>query len=288
MCGTIIIMDIFSIYFPLTIVFIFGVIIGSFLNVVIYRLHTGKSLNDRSHCLSCGHQLSWYELFPLLSYIGLWGKCLCCRAHIPSRYFLVEFLTGLVFLMTWMHTDSIPIFSMLIVCMCALIVGVVYDIRHMIIPNEVVGVTTCMAFGILTYTSYVQQSYIIFVWGIIAGCIAFCFYAGLWWFSKGRWLGFGDAKLSVSLGMLVGIQGVFSLIVLSFWIGAFVSVLFIAGQWLVQKGKTHLRFSAVPLTIKSEIPFAPFLIGAVVLVYFCSVDVLSFTSHVITFIYNPT
>jgi len=75
----------------------FGVIIGSFLNVLIYRFHTGKSLSGHSHCLSCGTRLCWFELLPLVSYLGLRGRCRTCGCRIPNRYFLVEFATGMAF-----------------------------------------------------------------------------------------------------------------------------------------------------------------------------------------------
>ena len=76
--------------------FVFGVIIGSFLNVYIYRFHTGKSLSGHSHCLSCGTPLKPYELIPLLSYVFLRGRCRTCGCKIPARYFLVELTAGLL------------------------------------------------------------------------------------------------------------------------------------------------------------------------------------------------
>src|SRR6266850_3665521 len=77
--------------------FCLGLIIGSFLNVVIYRINTGKSLGGRSACMSCLNILSWYELIPLFSFAGLGGRCKNCKTKISIQYPLVEFITGLVF-----------------------------------------------------------------------------------------------------------------------------------------------------------------------------------------------
>jgi len=83
--------------FLLIIAFGFGIIIGSFLNVYLYRFHTGKSLSGSSHCLSCATPLKFYELVPLFSYLFLRGRCRTCSSLVPSRYFLVELLTGILF-----------------------------------------------------------------------------------------------------------------------------------------------------------------------------------------------
>src|SRR3989344_1035853 len=77
--------------------FIFGLIIGSFLNVVIYRINTRKSLHGRSACMSCQNQLLWYELIPVFSFLGLKGRCRNCKTKISIQYPLVELMTGLIF-----------------------------------------------------------------------------------------------------------------------------------------------------------------------------------------------
>src|SRR5690606_20171419 len=104
--------------------------------------------------------------------------------------------------------------------------------------------------------------------------IIFFIFAALWYFSKGKAFGFGDAKLGVSLGALVGLAGVFSLIVFSFWIGALLSIFIICLQSLLINTGLGFGFGR-HVNIKSEIPFAPFLIVSFVLVYFFSADVNS-------------
>ncbi|MFA5770995.1 MAG: prepilin peptidase, partial [Patescibacteria group bacterium] len=77
--------------------FIFGLIIGSFLNVIIFRFNTHRSFGGRSGCMTCQKQLRWYELIPLFSYLGLKGRCSGCKTKISKQYFWVELLTGIIF-----------------------------------------------------------------------------------------------------------------------------------------------------------------------------------------------
>ena len=118
-------------------------------------------------------------------------------------------------------------------------------------------------------------------WQLLAGALSYGFFASLWYFSKGRWIGYGDAKLALPLGYLVGLLGAFSMIVLSFWIGTAISLGLIGASKLRHKrGQSALRFLATPLTIKSEVPFAPFLIIAFLLIYLFGIDVLELISYV--------
>lgn len=265
----------------LSILFVFGIIIGSFLNVVIYRLHTGKSINDRSHCLSCGNALLWYELFPILSYLFLLGRCRSCGAYIPLRYLFVEMITGFLFVMVGAYTEDILMLVLLCSLLSVLVVGVVYDLYHMIIPNEIAFSVAGVSLSIIGYQSFLANNYSILFPALLSGFCAFVFFAGLWKFSKGAWIGFADAKLSFGLALLLSLSQTFSFVVLSFWVGAALSILIISIQRLSKRGKVPLLFFGIPLTMKSEIPFAPFLVVAFVLVYFYSVDVLSLTSYAI-------
>jgi leader peptidase (prepilin peptidase)/N-methyltransferase len=258
--------------------FILGTIIGSFLNVVIYRLHTGRSLSGRSHCMSCGETLLWYELFPILSYLFLWGRCNVCSSYIPSRYLIVEVLTGLLYLVSW-HFFSQDIFLLLIALALVsfFVVISVYDIRHTIIPDEMTLGVAVVALIFLAYQYIETRDAYLTATSIGAGAIALLFFWGLWSFSKGRWIGYGDVKLAFPLGILVGAAGVFSMIVLSFWIGALVSLSMLGLVSLIKRGKTNLHFLGAPLTMKSEVPFAPFLLAGFLLVYFAHADIFTIT-----------
>ena len=266
--------------FPLT--FLFGLIIGSFLNVVIYRLHTGRSLNDRSHCLSCGSGLAWYELFPLISYLVLRGRCRSCGAWIPSRYLLVELLTGTAFVLVLWDAGLTIAAAFLAAIVSVLIIIVVYDLRHFIIPDEYVVALIILAVGLISMEVYESGEFARITEALGSAVIASAAYGGLWWISGGRWIGLGDVKLAAPLGALVGWPLTFSLVVWSFWIGAVVSVALLALQALAIRGKKHLRIGGPPLTIKSEVPFAPFLALAFVVTYFGALDVLDLTRYVVS------
>ena len=263
----------------LIVTFLFGLIIGSFLNVVIYRLHTGHSLNNRSHCLSCGTMLQWYELFPLFSYLALGGRCRTCGALIPPRYFFVELLTGIAFLGAAWYAFDLLTFLKSSILLALLIVIVVYDLRHFIIPDELVVVLTVLAGVVVVGESFWQADGMGIVQALLAGGLASGSYGSLWLLSSGRWIGLGDVKLAFPLGVLVGVPFVFSLVVWSFWIGAAVSVALLGAQALLTRGKKHLHIGARPLTIKSEVPFAPFLVAAFILTYFGAVNVLDMTRY---------
>jgi leader peptidase (prepilin peptidase) / N-methyltransferase len=257
--------------------FLLGVIIGSFLNVYLYRFHTGKSLAGSSHCMSCARRLRWYELFPLLSYIGLRGRCRTCFAYIPARYFWVELLTGTLFAVVTIVVTDILLWPVLFLLMAILVVVTVYDIKHMIIPHEFVYVLLGIAAVLLGYNWWQFATPVLtMLYHVLAGLGAGSFFAFLWWYSGGRWLGLGDAKLALPLGIMVGPWGAFSMVVLSFWVGTVIALLVMGLQWWRNRGKLTLPFSRQQLTMKSEVPFAPFLIIGFLLVLLGQVDVLQF------------
>lgn len=267
-------------WYLFSVVFIFGLVIGSFLNVVIYRLHTGRSLNDRSHCLSCGEHLKWYELIPVFSYLFLRGRCRHCHSLIPLRYLAVEFTVGFLFVLALTKQVDIFAFFLLLVFLSILVVGTVYDLYHMIIPDEVSWGGLVLVVLLLFYQSWLLGSWWPLLSGLLAAGGAFAFFALLWWISKGRWLGFGDAKLSLSLSALVGLGSVFSLLVFSFWIGAVISLL----MMLIDRLLLHINYKKSQVSrvrMKSEIPFAPFLVMAFLVVYFTDVRVLSIVEMVL-------
>ncbi|MCA9360498.1 prepilin peptidase, partial [Candidatus Kaiserbacteria bacterium] len=204
----------------------FGIIIGSFLNVYIYRFHTGKSLSGHSHCMSCGTRLRWFELFPLMSYVVLRARCRTCSCRVTPRYFLVEFLTGALFsLVLTITTDLWQILIFWTIC-SILVVITVYDLYHFIIPDGLTLALSVSAIVLLAYEYFVfggDQNRLAWTFG--AAILGSAFFLFLWVISKGRWLGFGDVKLAFPLGLLVGPGAVFSFVVLAFWVGAAISLL---------------------------------------------------------------
>jgi prepilin signal peptidase PulO-like enzyme (type II secretory pathway) len=262
---------------------ILGALIGSFLNVVILRFNTGKGIDGRSGCFTCGKTLHWYELVPIVSYLVQQGKCRGCKSGVSRQYILVEFFTGLLFalisarvLLPIVETYSVVTILNLIIALTAvsvLMVIFVYDLRHKIIPDIF---SYGFAFLALARLVLYYQTYIFSFPGILdllAGPIAALPFALIWYFSKGAWMGFGDAKLALGIGWFLGLVGAVSALCLAFWIGAVVSV----GLLVVQK---YLPRSKRSLSFTSEVPFAPFLIIGLLIVYFFPLDLF----HLKTFI----
>lgn len=264
-----------------TLVFTFGVIVGSFLNVFLLRFHTGKSINGSSHCMSCQMPLRWFDLFPLLSYLGLRGRCRQCGAGITARYFWVELGAGVLAVVALATTADGYLWPLMFGLAMVLVVVTVYDIDHMIIPHEFVYALIGLSALYLGYGWWGNElSLLDMLWRLGAGLGASFFFYALWWYSDGRWLGLGDAKLAFPLGVLVGPAAVFSLIVLAFWVGAALSLMLLMWQKLKKRGQPHLRFLPAELTMKSEVPFAPFLILSFILVFWGQVDVLDWFVYV--------
>ncbi len=263
LCGKIKAMDVFwGIY-----IFLFGLIVGSFLNVVIYRFNTGATLLGRSMCFSCGKTLCWYELFPVLSFLLQRGRCRACGAKISWQYPIVELLTGLLYLgvfivagYDWMY------FGYLIVQVTLLIIIGVYDVKHKIIPNAFSYTFAGLSLLYILYEFFFGDlSGNIFIW-FASGPVYFLPFAAMWYFSKGTWMGFGDAKLALGIGWFLGLGYAYISMMMSFWVGALVGLL------LIGYGKlAGLTKDTEKVTMKSEIPFGPFLIlGVLVMVFFSS------------------
>ncbi|MAQ59575.1 hypothetical protein CL638_02620 [bacterium] len=253
-----------------------GTIIGSFLNVVIYRIHTGKSLSGNSHCLSCGKALAWYDLFPVVSYIFLRGKCRQCGCRFTARYAAVELLTGILFVAAVFATSNAESLLLLWSMLSVLVVITVYDLRHFIIPDTLTSILTVLVIAYTILPFLLSYQYFVYAENVLAAIVGSGFLFLLWFMSQGQWLGFGDVKLAFPLGLLVGSEYVFSFIVLSFWIGAAVSValLGLVKVTNMARGKLRLPFVSQSLTIKSEVPFAPFLIAGCLVAFFLKIHVL--------------
>lgn len=258
-----------------TYAFLFGLIIGSFLNVVIARFRTGMSLSGRSRCFSCGKTLSWYELIPLLSFIFQRGRCRVCHTRISWRYPLVELLGGfafpLVFLKVGVGTPSALLYGFVIASL--LIAIAVYDVRHKIIPDLFVYLLSIFALGGIVWQHSLTLPTLATLWHVLAGPLLFLPFALMWFFSRGTWIGFGDAKLAWGIGWLLGLSKGIVAILFSFWIGAVVSIGAIAISKSHGLFSTHKRF-----TMKSEIPFGPFLVLGLGLVWFWGIDTTTLLS----------
>ena len=212
--------------FIITIIFlVFGLIIGSFLNVVILRLNTEKSFGGRSGCMSCESKLSWYELIPVFSFVGLKGRCKTCKTKISLQYPLVELITGLIFASLFLKFQDVffldtlgfsityafyaAVFSLLVVI-------ATYDIRHKIIPDELSFILGIFGFvGLFLFSNSILHLHLPSLMEFLAGPLVAAPFALFWLVSSGRWMGLGDAKLAISLGWLLGLSVALSGIVVA-------------------------------------------------------------------------
>jgi len=258
-------------------IFLLGTIIGSFLNVVIYRLGTGKSIvKGRSICMTCNHKLRWFELVPLFSFLIQSGKCRSCKSRISIQYPIVEFSTGIIFVLIatkfiylldisfWSYVFVVALFMFVF---SLLIVISVYDLRHKIIPDKLVYLFILVSF-ISIFVNYSGRGHILsfptFA-NLMSGPVLAIPFALIWYLSRGRLMGLGDGKLILGIGWLLGmLPGICSLFI-SFWIGTVVS--------LILMFLNHKK-----ITMKTEIPFAPFLIIGTLLTFFFSIDLFSLLS----------
>lgn len=254
--------------------FILGTIIGSFLNVVVLRFNTGKSLGGRSGCFSCGKTLSWFELIPVFSWIFQKGRCRKCQARISPLYILGEFTAGVFFalvaargLLLHVPLDTPAYLGgtlFLFVLFSLLLIMLWYDIRHKVIPDLFSFLFGALAFVGLFFldrhAGFVFASFSLpSLWDILAGIMVPLPFVLVWIISKGRWIGLGDPKLMVGMGWLFGIAQGFTAVVLGFWIGAlFVFAIMIINVVL----KKHLLQTGKKSIMKEELAFAPFLIIA--------------------------
>lgn len=260
---------------------IIGAAIGSFLNVVILRFHSGKSLQGRSFCPVCGRRLSWYELVPVLSFVGLRGRCRTCRARISWQYPLVELATAVIFVLIWRGVFSPPAAAVGIAQAVLLSAGwsilialFVYDLKHKVIPDgfSYSFAAVALAFPVLSGFQYGFDR--IFFANILAGPALFAPFFALWYFSKGKWMGLGDGKLALGIGWFLGLGGGISAVVLSFWIGALAGVMLVAFSRFFAAGFSLVN-GRKRVTMKSELPFAPFLVVGMFAVQFLHFSLFS-------------
>ena len=186
-------------YFFYLITFIFGLIVGSFLNCVIYRLEIGKSaLKGRSFCPHCQHQLKWQDLIPIFSFLILRGKCRYCKKPIFWQYPLVELITGILFLLFFIFHFSFFIF----IISSFLIIIFVYDLKHYIIPDKIIYPAIVIAF---LYQLFNHWSLIINHLNFIYSALgASFFFLLIVLASRGKGMGIGDIKLGFLMGLILG------------------------------------------------------------------------------------
>ena len=226
---------------------ILGLCIGSFLNVLIDRLSNKQGIGGRSHCDHCKRQLQVRDLIPVLSYVYTGGKCRYCYKHISFYYPIVEILTSVVFVTIYFAFIPSNI-SLLIVLIANLIIAssliVIFfaDLKYHIIPDEAtIALMIGAVIRLAPFVISLQQLHAPITAGIALALTLLFFFL----ITKGRGMGFGDVKLAFPMGFLLGLEGGFLALYISFVTGGIVGLALLL---LRKKG------------LKSKLPFGPFLV----------------------------
>lgn len=212
------------------IVFILGLVVGSFINVVACRVPLGKSISKgRSKCPDCNIQIVWYDLIPVLSFFLLSARCRNCRAKISWLYPLGEFLSGLIFLLSFYFFQSYGLAYWLFTAFILEILLTLFltDFQYLILPDIIilVGVLGAVVYGIFEKIGFIKNNYNILSIDNLVGAVAFSSILYFLWFgSKGKWIGLGDAKLAGFIGLLFGYLGGLLILYVAVIIGGIVGL----------------------------------------------------------------
>lgn len=259
------------------ILFVYGLLIGSFLNAGLWRLHQqwgAKSeaarakfslARGRSRCPKCNHPLSAADLVPLFSWLYLKGKCRYCRKSISSQYPLVELFTGVAFAVSgWLLVPSgwMGWFNLIVwlVLLSGMIFLAVYDAKHLLLPDKVLlPLITIRALQlvvlILLGNLTLSQAWPFFTAGLAIAAVFYAIVA----LSRGQWMGGGDIKLVFLLGLLLGPQKSLLALFIAFNSAAIIGVVLIATR---RKGR------------RDVIPFGPFLIAGTIIAFLIGEQVI--------------
>jgi leader peptidase (prepilin peptidase)/N-methyltransferase len=202
--------------------------------------------------------LSWQDLIPVFSFLILKGKCRYCHKPISLQYPLVELATGILFVSLLNLTQVRPVYFYLLLMTCFLIIIFVYDLKHYLIPDKVIYPAIGIAL-IFNFQFLISNQFSIFKYSILSAFGAAAFFLTIVLISHEKWMGWGDVKLAFLIGLFLGWPNILVALFLAFFIGA------IIGIGLIIAGKK---------TLKSEIPFGPFLISGTFLAMFFGPKIL--------------
>jgi len=244
--------------------FIYGLAFGSFCNVVISRTRSGEKIFlTQSHCPRCKKDITWKDNIPVVSFLILRGRCRNCHKKISWQYPAVELITAFVFALIGYFYISGSVESLFVAILysfvfACLIVVFVYDVKYMEIPMNAMwlAIWLLVAVNIITdinsgvFAESFWQS-VTFTHGLSA-LVAFCFFFGLSYVSDETWMGYGDAFLAIAVGLLLGPMATFLALMVAFCVGAIIGM-----GLIIAKGKT----------MKTAIPFGPFLIFGLLVIF---------------------
>lgn len=227
--------------------FFVGACVGSFLNVVVLRLHRGESLMGRSHCSDCGAQLAWYHNVPILSFVWLRGRCAFCGVHIAWQYPLVEVATAILFALGgWLLLGDLFRLIVYLITVSFAVALFTFDFLYSELPDEL----TLSGASVMVLLQVGLGMNLLHL--LIAALVPAGFFALQYVLSRGRWIGGGDIRLGLFMGVALGWPMVLVALVLAYVVGAACALLLV--------GFKQRRWG-------SQIPFGTFLTAATVVVF---------------------
>lgn len=255
--------------------FAVGAALGSFAGAVAWRLSKKRDfVRERSECEHCHHQLAWYDLIPLVSWLGLRGKCRYCRKPIGVSALALEVGLGLavvVSLLVWPYgwgTLGTVMFVLWLVALTLLTILFVYDMRHSLLPDVLIWPLAVLGVAIFIMLMALQGTPLE-RW-LMEAVFALIPVSGVYWVlhkvSDGRWVGFGDVKLGLFIGFVLGWQGALMALLLANYLG----LIWVLPGLLSRK-----------LDRSSHMPFGPFLIVATYLVFLWGQPLLTLGKQVL-------
>ena len=266
-------------YFILAIIFLFGLIIGSFLNCLIWRLHKKESIWGRSYCPKCGKQIAWYDNIPIFSFAFLQGKCRHCRKKISWQYPIVELITAILFVIAFIFNlpgpnilisqyPNILTSNFLLLTLkswfiiAVMIIVFIYDLRWFLIL-DIITLPACAVMLILNLLLGFN------LWNLVfSGIIGSSFFLLQFVISRGKWIGGGDIRLGLLMGLALGWPNIIVGLFIAYFMGA------IIGLGLILAGKKKWG---------SQIPLGIFLSIATIITLFWGEQILNWYLNVIIF-----
>jgi len=221
----------------------FGALVGSFLNVCIYRLPLGKSIVwPSSACPHCDRELSWYENIPVASFLALRARCRTCAAPISVRYPLIEALTAAMFALAWWYYGPGPLLASRLVFGCALLVLFAIDLEHHLLPDAITLPGILVGFAFSFFTGLGWKDSLIGI--VLGGGVLYLVARGYYLVRREEGLGMGDVKMLAMVGAFVG----WELTLLTLMLASFSGTLIGVGLIVSKRGG-----------MKSALPFGTFL-----------------------------
>lgn len=244
------------------ILFLFGTIGASFIGVLVARLYTGQSfVKGRSRCDACNAILPTFSLIPVISYLVMRGRAICCGACLSPRESVTEILLGVLFVLAYLRIGFTVALPFMLISLSLLLALVLYDLSHQILPQSLL-----IAFVVVSAATgfFLAQSPSAFFHSLVIASIIATSLALIHFLSGGRAMGFSDAPLALGLALLVG-PVAFPGFIFSFWIGAVIGII------ILLRRPSGSRMGV-------EVPFAPFLAAGFTLAYFTQWNILDFVA----------